>query len=192
MSLPATDNFNRADGGVGANWTALQNSGAVASGHEVASNQVRGAASGFCYSRWNADVFNADHYSQAVGVNIATGFYLGPMVRMPASGAVEGYWWMVNAGGTGTLYRVDGGLFTSVQASVPLPADASVVKLTATGTGLALYDDGVQVGTTATDATYASGSAGICNLRDVPIALMDDWEGGNMAAAVRRWILGAH
>ena len=178
MSLPATDNFNRADGGVGSNWTALQNSVGNTFGHEVFSNQCRGAGSGYCFSAWTADTFDANQYAQIAMASSAA--YIAPFVRAPSSGSADGYLWTLNNGADSRIYRIDDGVFTQLQNGISIPALNSVCKITADGSTLKAYDDGSQVGTSSTDGTYASGSAGMMTLRDTPIAYLDDWEGGNL------------
>jgi hypothetical protein len=197
MSLPATDSFNRADGGVGANWTALQNNAAAANGHEIVSNECRAVqgTGSYAYSVWNADVFDADHYAQIKDVNAQP--YAGPLVRGNASGPADCYVFFNNLGSESRLYRADDGFFTLLQSGMSVPAAGSIVKLTAESSSLKLYDDGVQIGATATDATYGTGRAGIFAYNDGSgvgaTGRLDDWEGGNMVVApVRRWILGAH
>jgi hypothetical protein len=183
MPLPAQDNFNRADGGVGANWTAIR-----ASGHTIVSNQCKGAtAADHNISIWNADAFDPAHYSQALVVTQIA--YSGLAVRGDVAGNC--YVWLWTLGATGALYRVDAGTFTSLQTGVPAPANASVAKLTAEGSDLKMYIDGVQAGTTQTDATYATGAAGIYQYGDAG-ALIDDWEGGNLGAAATLYLLVAN
>lgn len=185
MALPATDNFNRADGAVGSNWTALQNSSAVASGHTIVSNQCKAiqGTGNYAFSFWNADTFGNDHYSQVVAANLAA--YCGSMVRMPASGIVDGYLLFNTLGGSTSLYRLDDGGFALLQSGFTAPAVNSVMKLSAEGTAIKCYDDGVQMGTTQTDATYGTGRAGIFGYNDGSpvVGLVDDWEGGNVGGA---------
>lgn len=180
MALPAIDDFNRSDGPVGSNWTALQNSAGDAHGHQIDTNQCEAAAEAYCFSVWNADAFNADHYSQFVVVNVIA--YSGPVVRMPASGFVDGYLWLSSFGADGRLYRLDDGTLTQLQTGVGIPANGSVIKLTAEGADLKMFDDGAQVGSTQTDSTYATGAPGIwVAFNSGSNAKLDDWEGSNMA-----------
>lgn len=173
MSLPATDNFNRADGGVGANWTAIRSGG-----HEIVSNQCKGVtASDYNISIWNADAFDPDHYSQALVVTQTA--YSGLIVRGDVGSNC--YLWFWNLGVTGALYRIDGGSFTSLQTGITAPANALIAKMTAEGSDIKVYVNGVQEGSTEIDATYPTGAAGIFQYGDVG-ALLDDWEGGNLAA----------
>jgi len=183
MSLPATDNFNRADGGVGSNWTALQNASAVASGHTIVSNQCKAiqGTGNYAFSYWNADTFPADHYSQVVAANLAA--YCGIVVRMPSSGMIDGYLLFNTLGGSTNSYRLDDGAFTLMASGLTAPAINSVMKITAESSAIKYYDDGVQMGTTQTDATYGTGRAGIFGYNDGSpvVGLVDDWEGGSIA-----------
>ena len=173
----ATDNFNRADGGVGSNWTALQNSGGVANGHAIVSNEAAAAAAGYCFSVWNANDFNDDQYSQYKEVN--TTAYSGVGTRMPASGQVDGYLWTNNFGSDSRLYRGDDGIFTLVASGWSIPAAGSIIKQTSTGSNHEVFDDGASLGS-GTDGTYGTGNPGIWSLDTT--AKLDDWEGGDLAS----------
>lgn len=67
MALPATDSFNNATGGslaletYNASWTVHVGDFSVGAGDDIASPSNSGAIS---MARWDADVFNADQYSQ--------------------------------------------------------------------------------------------------------------------------------
>lgn len=184
MSLPATDNFNRADGAVGANWTAIRGGG-----HVVSSNQCAAATDDFCISAWNADSFDNDQYSQHVVSQGPSSAYQAVPIRFSLV-AIDGYYWIANLtpGTDGTLYRVDGGSFTAIQTNIPYtgPANADVLRVEAEGSDLRCYVNGVQKGSTQVDATYASGAAAIgvsFTSGGIPCRA-DSWEGGNLAPAV--------
>ena len=55
----ASDDFNRADGGLGANWTAISDGGM-----SIASQQVTGTAAQVTGDMWTATTFSSDQYSE--------------------------------------------------------------------------------------------------------------------------------
>src|SRR5215472_15392018 len=55
----ASDNFQRANGSLGANWTAMSDGGLT-----ISSNQAVGAASGNSGDMWAANSFTSDQFSQ--------------------------------------------------------------------------------------------------------------------------------
>jgi hypothetical protein len=113
MSLPATDNFNRADGDIGANWTTVLVSGTR---QVVATNKCQpSAGSGNVVVGWNADAFNADQYAQILVSTAAQHF--GPAVRGDVSGATDACYFLqwTAAGANGAaLYKRAGGSFTQI------------------------------------------------------------------------------
>jgi hypothetical protein len=176
MALPATESFTGADFTFppNANWSTLDGN------IQILSNQADGVAADTNAIYWNADTFANDHYSQCKpsGPLDATNL-AGPIVRAAAL-----RWYQAAAGGTATIYlqRVDSDeTYTTLQpiTGLSLTLGTDVIKLTPVGTTMRAYVNGSQVGTDTTDATYASGSAGIVIYNTN--AKADDWEGGNIA-----------
>jgi hypothetical protein len=167
MPAVATDNFNRADGSLGSNWTDQE------PGSAIASNEVTGSGGdgGFNHAYWNADAFDDDQYAQIVIKT--TGTYIGPSVR--CSGLNKAYLLQTTGSGS-TLFKWDTG-FTNLGSYGAVSAN-DVVKLEVTGTTLKVYINGAQNGSNATDSGLASGSAGIYTAGTT--ARADDWEGGNV------------
>jgi hypothetical protein len=166
MALPATDNFNRADGGLGSNWTTQTGFTAPAiSGNRV----VSGGGYGFAY--WNADVFNDAQYSQVI-------YYTSggePGVTVRASGS-RGYWLYLASAGSNTtnIFRYDSnGNYSNLAGLGSQIGNGDTGKLTANGSTIEAFKNGVSIGS-VTDTTYSSGSAGI------EAGTLDDWEGGNL------------
>lgn len=173
MSLPATDNFNRADGPIGSNWT-----GAI-HGFQIVSNATTGDTNGANnLVFWNADTFNADQKSEVTVTAIGNG--QGPAVRCNATGGGNGY--IVYAAGTVIqLYEFTNGTATLVHDYSSSIAAGDVLRIEAEGTTIRVYKNNVQVGTDITDSTHATGSAGLYSGSDT--GSMDDWTGDNLGGA---------
>src|SRR5208337_4119493 len=79
----AADNFNRADGSLGANWTAISDGGMA-----IASQQVIGTAGVVTGDMWTAQAFNSDQYSQVqvTSTPMSGGQWVAAAVRMQSSG----------------------------------------------------------------------------------------------------------
>lgn len=171
MALPATDNFNRGDGGLGANWTTVTGQNAPV----ISSNEVT-TSSGDSAAYWNADSFNDDQYSQLEisAISVAC----GPIVRA-ASGAHSFYVFMHYFTSEFRIYKAVSGSYTQLGASYAIGASANdILKLTVSGTTLTPSINGADQATRS-DSDLSSGSAGlrVSNTSDK----VDDWEGGNVA-----------
>lgn len=172
MALPASDSFNRADGAIGANWTAATIA-AISTGLAVSSNRSVSAVANYGMAFWNVDAFAVNQYSQATMISAVA--YCGPGVRISAGG--NGYIWLNTFGSDSRLIRLDGGSFNLIASGGTVPAAGSVIRVEGEGSVITAKDDGV-FQMNATDATYTAGSAGLWHY-DVG-APQDDWEGGNL------------
>ena len=176
MALPATDDFNRADANpIGGNWTTVFGESAL----KIVSNQclqsVSGANRNAAY--WNADSFNNDQYSKVKIVSLGTLNTVGPLVRVSPS--AETFYRVVTSTTTITVSKCIVGSFTNIGATISYTfATGDTLKLAVAGTTLEVFVNYVSVGT-RTDSDIASGSAGIYSRGD---GIVDDWEGGNVAA----------
>jgi hypothetical protein len=191
MSLPATDSFDRANGGLGSNWTTIQNA------PQIISNMFSGSvASDYSSAYWNADVFANDQYAKGTptstfGSEVGTQYVL---VR-----AASGQWY--GAGiecSTDSIYlqRFSGGSVSTVQIISATGLTLSdLVEIRAIGTTIRVFRNGPQVGTDQSDSTLASGSAGACvysQLGDFTVAQLDNWEGGNIVTFVDTSAVAQH
>jgi hypothetical protein len=176
MALPATDDFNRADTttDIGANWTFIN--GTIA--FIISSNAARAFdAASISIASWNADAFPDDQY--AVVTSVQSAVFIGAGVRL-ASGA-DGY----GSRGDGYLTRYDdaagfGGETVLSNHGVTASAGQSV-RAEAEGTTIRAFTNGIERAS-VTDATYASGSAGLVGYSGAGNS-GDDWEGGSLGAA---------
>src|SRR6187397_3208509 len=124
----ATDNFNRADGGLGTNWTTTTSETAF-----VISANIAEPTSGSDHGGWwNANAFANDQYSQCLLPVIATaggglGTGCGVSVR-EANGARTYYRVVASAAGT-ELGKTVTGTFTSLKTDATVWANGDTIRL---------------------------------------------------------------
>jgi hypothetical protein len=176
-----TDDFNRADGPLGANWTkplASQNNLVIVN-NEVGVD----VEDSHNYAFWSADSFGENQYSQVKLVNI--GDWNGVIVRAKAD--VDEFYLGICRGGNGyDIYvRTPSGYADLAHGFTETWSPGDIIRLEASGSGpvdLTLLRNDTPV-LTYTDSTYniTGGSPGIgiyspsgSNLR------VDDWEGGDL------------
>jgi hypothetical protein len=180
----AYDNFNRANGALGSNWTSfLPSSSFVAP--TITGNQIVGnTATKQNYAFWNANNFLADQFTQFTATSSSTG---GPdsvvtTLRMSASG---GYACSANGASSGGIYTVNSsGTFTSLAAATVAYAAGDVLRCEAKGTTITLYKNGVSQ-ISATDSTFASGAPGFGVYNNGSGAQLDNWSGGNLRSSAQ-------
>jgi hypothetical protein len=183
----ASDNFNRADGALGANWHGESPDAAMA----IVSQQAVGVSavspnSGY----WSADSFGADQFSQAtITVHPASGKWVGVTVRALADGT-EYLLIAFNNSGTDSwlLFKRTGGgsSFAQIGSTVVTPIVVSqVMRLEVEGTTVTAKIDGTAI-ITQTDSDIASGAPGISNsgVADPANGALDNWSGGDVTADV--------
>src|SRR4029453_942040 len=179
--LAVSDDFNRADGPLGANWTKPP---ASENNLVIVNNEVGGdVESSHNYAFWSADSFSEDQYSEVTMANI--GLWNGVIVRAKA-GVDEFYLGFVGSDHTYSIYvRTASGYTDLADGFAETWSPGDIVGLEASGSGpvnLTLLKNGNPV-LTYTDSTYniTGGSPGIgiwsssgSNLR------VDNWEGGDL------------
>lgn len=173
MSVLFTDDFNRANGGLGANYTLI--SSALA----IVSNQVTGIAATNCSSYWNGGTPIADCYAKLKiqtipsGATDSTGLFLRFDPATFNGYAFEFF------NGVCRIIRLDAGVSTGLTTLGSNPTNGQVVKLEIVGSQLRCYYDAVLIGS-ATDATYsAAGRSGLFVIGSAPV--IDDYEVGTSA-----------
>jgi Putative esterase len=157
----ATDNFNRANGALGANWTAMSD-GALT----IASQVVKGGNGAYSGDIRTAETYGADQSSQVevTSTQLSGGQWIGPAVRASSGGSnlyLGIYFW--NGGSPDLmLFKRTSGSFTQLGSSYPVSALAAGTQLTLTAVGSTITF--AQNGTariTATDTSLTSGAPGI-------------------------------
>lgn len=172
MTTLATDDFNRANGTLGANWTTVTGFNAF----QIASNVVTQVTEpGDTGARYNAVTFPNDQWSQ-VTVDVSINSNGGPAVRMATDGSAN-YYVFVVAGGEYRIYSISGGSGSLISNAAGSFSNGDVAYLEIQGTTLIAKKNGVQV-LTITDATHSAGAAGI---HAYSIGSLDDWSAGDFA-----------
>ncbi len=193
-----TDNFNRANGSVGANYdhTDTNDNGDVT----ITSNDVAGVvANGSMISaqaRNNTTTPGADQYAK-IRISSAIDFQsenykLGVMVRSAGGTSTTpcdcyGLTVAADAGGpdyTTRLFKIVSGTRTSLNAAQVAWALNDTIELEVEGTTLRAMKNGVALGGsfTQTDSALASGKFGILASGTIAIIDGDDFDGGNLTA----------
>jgi hypothetical protein len=174
----ASDNFARADGGLGSNWTATSDGGLT-----ISADEAVGASSGNSGDMWTADGFTSDQYSQVMltATQLVGSQWVGPSVRAQDSGQdayVAIYYW--NSGSPQImLFKRDNGGWSQLGSSYgvsPL-AGGAVLGLQVAGSGLVVTVNGTAV-ISATDSTFTGGAPGLMTNGAAAAAA---WAGGSGA-----------
>jgi len=174
----ASDNFARADGPLGPNWTDVSDGGLA-----IASGAVIGQAGLLAGDMWTENAFASNQFSQVqvTSTQLSGGLWIGPAVRMQAGGqsAYAGIYNWNNGDPVLELFVRNAGSWALLGSynSGPLAAGTRL-RLIATGNTIALLEDGVlRIG--ASDSTLTGGAPGIMAFGN---AVAGHWSGGNAAA----------
>jgi hypothetical protein len=165
----ATDDFNRADGGLGANWTTGNGSNPA-----IASNVAGGAGVTYSMAFWNANAFNDDQYAQVQ--KAAAADYIACAVRANATSGGNCYANFINSSNFHKLVNGTWSQFTALTGA----SNGDTIRIEVEGTTLRHKVNGVTTQTT-TDASLSAGAAGVAFYSNT--SKVDNWEGGNMADA---------
>jgi hypothetical protein len=172
----ASDDFNRADGGLGTDWTDVSDGGLAIASQEVAGT----AAAGVSGDIRSAESYTSDQYSQVelTATQPSGGGWIGPMVRAQSGGQsayVGIYFWNFGSPVLMLFKRADGG-WTQLGAtynSGQLPAGTSLTVMV-TGSTISFQQNGV-TRITATDTSLTGGAPGIMSYGT---GQADNWSGG--------------
>lgn len=185
LGLRIADDFNRANANpIGAPWVTVTGVSAM----QITSNA--GAPSTLasdCAARYDGGVsWNADQYSQAAITVTGTTANTGPFVSVRVSSTANTqYFLAANKGGSNnvTLGKFVAGAFTQIWQRTKAITDGDVIRLEVIGTTLRAYINGVQLGADSTDASIATGAAGMGYSSTTTAATLDNWEGGSLPIA---------
>jgi hypothetical protein len=175
--LSASDHFTRADGGLGADWTATKDGGMT-----ISSSQALGS-SGNSGDMWTANSFASNQYSQVTltATQLSATQWVGPSVRTQDTGLnayVAIYFW--NNGDPEILLflRSDGSWVQLGNPHSVNPLGAgTVLGLKATGASLSVTVNGTLV-ISATDTRLTGGAPGLMTNGPARAAA---WAGGSGA-----------
>ena len=177
----ASDDFNRADGGLGANWTAITDGGMA-----IASQQVTGTVGVVSGDIRTAETYPGDQYSEVevTSTPLTGSQWIGPAVRLQ-NGGQDGYVGIYNWNSGSPvlqLFKRSGGNWTqlgSTYSSGPLAAGTKL-RLTVLGNSISFTANGVErIG--LTDSTFGSGAPGIMAFGS---ATADNWSGSSVSFQV--------
>jgi hypothetical protein len=171
----ATDNFNRANGGIGANWTQADGTWSISS-NQVTYTLGGDSEASVVYTNLS---FANDQYSQ-VTIATITNAVSGVIVR-GASGANTGYAFACETVGSGTcfIFKVIAGAATNLVSAGSLGlSNGDVLRLEVHGTALTGFKNGTQV-LTITDSAITSGSPGMWS-ENAATTTFDNWRGGDL------------
>ena len=175
----AADNFNRADGGLGANWTAISDGGMA-----IASQQVIGTAGKTTGDMWTANTFTSDQYSQVqvTSTPMSGGQWVAAAVRLQSSGQT-GYVGLYNwNSGSPVLeiFKRSGGGWAQLSGaySSGVLAAGTQLQLTAVGSTISFWQNGVKR-LSVTDSSITGGAPGMMAYGN---GTADNWSGGNAAS----------
>jgi len=181
-----SDNFNRANGGLGSNWSTV--SGTTAP--QITNNTAQPGSAGTLNSAfWSASTFGSDQYAAASFPN-SSGTNYGPAIAVRLSSSKGYFLWYGNSASTVSIWRMDSSSsWTQLSASAKLTVAATDVwRLQAVGSTLTGYQNGKQVVTT-TDTHYTTGAPGIWMYNAAN--QITNWSGGDVATTPTYSVGGA-
>ena len=171
-----SDNFDRADGALGSNWTTVSGTGAP----QIVSNTLRVRTAGALSSAyWSASTFSSDQFAQASLPN-SSGTQYGPGIAVRLSGSKGYFLWYGNSSNTVSLWRMDSSSSETLlkqSASLTVSPSSDVWKIQAVGSTISGYQNGKLV-VQATDANIKSGSPGVWLYYSSN--QIDNWSGGDV------------
>jgi hypothetical protein len=169
------DNFNRANGGLGANWTTVRGTTAP----QIVDDTAQPGSAGKVNSAyWSANTFGSDQYA-AASFSTNSGSNYGPAIAVRLSNSTGYFLWYGNSTSTVSIWRMNSSSsWTELKASAKLTMAATDVwQLQAVGSTLTGYQNGTPVVTT-TDTHYKTGAPGIWMY--YATSQITNWYGGDV------------
>ena len=171
MSILFSDDFNRADGTTGANWTNL---GSAL--FNIVSNQAA-PNSGNTSDYWNGGSPAANGWVQLTAVTRPASpdsIAISPMLNVST---FDGYYFGIDTAGA-TLFRLDASVPAAIGAAFSSPSNGTVVRVERRdGTWSIYYNDALQG--TRSDNTYTTSQRAILGGSNTS-ARVDDFSTGNL------------
>lgn len=202
-TLVASDNFNRANGAVGANYEYIRDSAWQANPPEIATNKLVPLSDGthFQVCRWaGAGSFTNDQYAKleigGLGFFGAT-YRQGVVARCSAdtntAADMYGYYVLDDGSSTRTtvLWKIVNGTQTTLDSASVAWANGDTIEIEVEGTTVRGLKNGAVI-VSVTDTSLATGKPGFVVAGDSggpPTA--DNWEGGNITGATNPTITDA-
>lgn len=189
----ATDDFDRANGALGANWTNLNtNWGTITIASNAATCSTANTNNEAAAVWAGAGSFTDDQYAEApiTGLTFLSGDFAGGVIARASTGlndARDFYFAYVAADSGGPNYttvlgKVVGGGRAVLHSAAHAWSDDDLVGLEVEGTELRLCQNGTPLGGsfTQTDADLSTGKPGILKNGSAPNVAA--WEGGNLSS----------
>ena len=177
LASTVSDNFDRADGALGSNWTTVSGTAAP---RIVSDNLRAGTASALNSAYWSASTFGNDQFAQAT-LPDSSGTQYGPGIAVRLSSTKGYFLWYGNSPDTVSLWRMgSSSSWTQLKQSGPLTVARStdVWGIQAVGSTVSGYQNGKLV-VQATDTDIKSGSPGVWLYNSSN--QIDNWSGGDAA-----------
>jgi len=184
-AVSVSDNFNRADGGLGGNWTTVSGTNAP----QIVSNVLQtGTAGTLNAAFWSADAFGNDQWVQGAMPN-SIGSEQGPGIAVRLANSRGYFLWFGNASNVVSIWRMDNATtwVELAQSNTLTVTGNDVWKLTVQGSSLKGYQNGNQV-VSATDTNYTTGSPGVWMFNSTN--QIDDWSGSDDSYSVGGTVSG--
>jgi hypothetical protein len=176
LAVTFSDNFNRSDGAIGANWSTISTmSEMVISSNTVTNNNPGSAFSGSFYSAGSFS--GSDQYSEAVIAVVSTDAFNGSGVAIRASGAASGYLAMTSSHAShGVRLQRAGTGWVDIDTAEPRPANGDVLRLEVSGSTVLVKLNGTTRITYNDGTPLTGGAPGVFSFL---YGSMDDWSGGD-------------
>lgn len=190
MSTLATDDFNRANGGLGTNWTTVSgfNALSISSNACIATNDP-------CGAYYNAVTPPNNQWTQCTaGTLTGSGDLIGPAIRMSTSTDAQ-YWCGGNTSDTELWLANGAGGYTLLGSSTGI-SPGNTLYLEAQGTAIVMKVNGVNR-ISVTNATLTGGRGGLFGSNGATNPTLDDFSvgdfggGGGGAAPGTLMLMGA-
>lgn len=175
-----TDNFNRTDadalGSSSEGWSWTEVSGDI----DIVSNQAKNPTSAVSRARADSDLSSDDHYSQITLASVTD--HAGPQCRF-ASAADTSYLFIAHPlGAFSALYKIEAGSFTALSTGNATVASGSVAKITADGSDIECFDDGVSMIGPVTDTAITGNTRCGIAAHGSTNQILDNFEAADLAA----------
>jgi hypothetical protein len=184
-SFSVSDDFNRSDGGLGANWDPSRYTSYFSAPMAIASNKAKGPAATTALSAYFASAASDNQFAQ---ITVATlpnfAEWVSASVRISGDGHKQYQFLGFNNGGTYQLIlfrQVDGGFINYGQISWPSATAGDVLRIEAFGNNITGFLNGVPM-LRAVDTDMAWGLPGIAAYGNT--ADSDNWSAGTVTSAL--------
>lgn len=167
-----TDNFNREDGGLGANWTM-----GLGSNMAIVSNEVKTTTTSADQFAFRNDAsFQNDQYAKIKITGSSEGRAIAAVRCSGVGGGVFQCYWARKDG----IHKFAPGYSNLQSSDIPTLAAGDVLEIRVSGNSISRWVNGVQIGSAVTDNSIASGKPGMGQYTNAAPATMDDFEGGDL------------